>query len=150
MKRLLILGVALLVLGSPVFADVMKMTAVRIEIPKEGSEVLLAALKYGENSKADFTAEINSVRYAVSSKEGEPKVTSVWHFKGSNTAGSIQRVAVTVYLLDGKDKRLGMGTKKINLHAGADHQEFEVAVKVKAGKWEQAVKVQIQVDFETH
>jgi hypothetical protein len=141
--RVAVVVSACLVAVATAIAAVMKITQTAFAMPAEGEVVQLNGLHYGIN----FSADINTAKFEVKSKEGEAKVLTVWTFTGSNTAGKMHRVDVTVRLVNEIGERVAAGRRMAVLSAGAKNQKFTVKVKVEAEILETVALVQVQADW---
>ncbi|MDH3746497.1 MAG: hypothetical protein OES47_15470 [Acidobacteriota bacterium] len=140
-----VLAVLLILSPAALFAEAMYQTGVVISpFPSEEKEIPLKNLSYGSEHTR---REITTVRLDLESKKGEDPVRAAWTFTGSNLNAGMQRVNLSLILLDKKNKRLGMVRKTMVLKAGVREQKKTAKMKVSSERWQAATKVKIEAAF---
>jgi hypothetical protein len=77
----------------------------------------------------------------------DDQVIVSWTFTGSNTAGKMHKVDVTVWLVNEIGERAAQGLRRVVLSAGAKDQEFIVKVKTNPDDLEGITIVQVQANW---
>ncbi|HEX7528079.1 MAG TPA: hypothetical protein VF425_03145, partial [Thermoanaerobaculia bacterium] len=109
-------------------ASSMKKTVTAIGVPKDNATITLRDLVY----KADFTAEVKTVRLDPMPAADADPVEADWVFTGSNTDARIHRISITLTLVDESGKRMGPFDTKTVLRPGAKDQTWSIHMKVPA------------------
>jgi hypothetical protein len=135
--------IACAVAAAPLVAAVMKITQTAFAMPAEGEVVTLSGLHYGKT----FSADVNTARFEVKPGKGDDQVIVSWTFTGSNTAGKMHKVDVTVWLVNEIGERAAQGLRRVVLSAGAKDQEFIVKVKTNPDDLEGITIVQVQANW---
>lgn len=139
---LLVVLVTTLATGAAHAGGTMKMTAATIEKPADDAVQELAGLFYGTR----VVSAVRTVRLTGVEDKGAKQVLT-WLFTGDNQNAKIQRVDLTVELLDGEGERRALGRSTYLLQPSAKGQEHELDMKVAPEDWAAAVTVRIQANF---
>jgi hypothetical protein len=149
MNRHLFAALALLALLAPALlpASTMKQTGVFIDpLPENGAVVNFDDLAYGDESTR---REIASVRVEIESDEATGEVLAVWTFTGNNANGNLQRIDLSLFLLDESGRQIAFSSKKMVLRRGVRGQTKALELRLSRDDWKAAKRAKIEANFGT-